>query len=210
MNLPRPFLSRPNPFSNFLTGFKSHRPSKSIDSIDSDPRASIETPHQTGAVYRTHSRTSSGDAEPSSSGIPLIDYSRTPSPSGYNVRTRSATQSEDEDDTIPLSLRPLVSETGPPAGIGGKWNRALRDGGLGAFLFGTWAGWQVYVGLVVAWHVGAGILLVFFNRVVLWSGVYKYVLQGLKGSVQCLIWSADSHILLPQPGSSCFSVICFY
>lgn len=42
-----------------------------------------------------------------------------------------------------------------------------RDGGLGAFLFGTWAGWQVYTGLLTAWNVVAAVLLVFFNRVIL-------------------------------------------
>jgi hypothetical protein len=56
-----------------------------------------------------------------------------------------------------------------PAAAGGGGG----GGGIGAFLFGTWAGWQVYACAVGAWYVVAGVWLAVVNRVVLWSGVYK-------------------------------------
>jgi hypothetical protein len=171
MNLPRPFLNRSNPLRpaiHFFTNTfnQSARPaSKSIDSLDGDDlRFSVDSERPTPSRYAAHSRNSSGGAESSASGIPLIDFSRTPSPSPYNARARSATQSEDEDESIPLSLRPLVAESG----VGGRWARAWRDGGVGAFLFGSWSGWQIYVVLITIWYVAAGLALVGLNRVLLW------------------------------------------
>jgi hypothetical protein len=172
MNLPRPFLNRPNPFRPAISFFtntfnpSAARPaSKSIDSLEGDQiRFSVDSERPTSSRYAAHSRNSSAGAESSASGIPLIDFSRTPSPSPYHARARSATQSEDEDESIPLSLRPLVAEPG----FGGKWSRAWRDGSFGAFLFRSWTGWQVYVLLITIWYVGAGIALVGLNRVILW------------------------------------------
>jgi len=108
--------------------------------------------------------------------IPLISFSRTPSPSPYRARpSRSATQSEDSDyepDVASSSQRPLVGA----AGIAQR--RWAARGGLGAFLFGSWAGWQVWVAALVLYVGGAGYALVLLNRFVLWSEYSRRVLGG--------------------------------
>lgn len=118
-------------------------------------------------LTRHLSRDSSSSAEFDSNGIPLIDFSRTPSPTPYRARTsRSgsgrASEEDDFDADIPLSLRPLVGEQPERKG----WS---KSGGLGAFLFGTWAGWQVYVGFLVLFVGGMSYVLVLLNRFILWS-----------------------------------------
>lgn len=184
MNLPRPFLNRQNPLRpaiHFLTSsFQQSTPyqpsSSANDAADpdfdpDDTLTSLSSPSRhTTRSSASHSRTSSTGADldlPPTPGIPLIDFSRTPSPSPY--RGASATQSEDEGDTdyVPTSfLRPLVRDRNAT-----KWS---RDGGLGAFLFGKWTGWQVYVAILTAWWVASSLLLGWMNRVILWSGVYKF------------------------------------
>jgi hypothetical protein len=179
MNLPRPFLSRSNPFrpavdlltDRFNLAKVPHSPlehdssGSSLVPEDNMSYSAASTPKSSSARSH-HSRASSAEVDPSS-GIPLIDFSRTPSPTPYRFRSRAQSDEDedeedydDEDDEgVPLSLRPLVQES-----KGRNW---WRHGGLGAFLFGSWAGWQVYVGLITAWNVSASILLVFFNRVIL-------------------------------------------
>lgn len=165
------------------------------DDIDSSPRGP--------ALRLWHSRDSSGELDPhSGGGIPLINYSRTPSPSPYRGRGRTgratgasglAAQSEDdeyeEDDgeEIPVSLRPLVGGGGAahggyeyPAESRGWWRKLTKSENLGGFLFGTWAGWQVYVALLVVWSFGAGFLLVLMNRFILWSE-YTTVSEEVNG-----------------------------
>lgn len=123
----------------------------------------------------SHDSASSAELE-QSNGIPLIDFSRTPSPSPYRSRaSRSATQSEDEDldADIPLSLRPLVAAKAEPK----RW---WHRGGLGAFLFGTWAGYQIYVGFLVLYMSIVTYVLVLLNRFILWSKyISKYRCKGL-------------------------------
>lgn len=131
----------------------------------------------------THLRTTSagsttaGDLTPGGGMVPLVDLSsRTPSP--YPRSRASGVVSEDEDDDVyepgPSSLvRPLVSAA--DIGSGGSsssssWRRVLRNtGGLGNFFFGTWMGWQVYVGLLVFWVAGASFGLLLMNRFILLS-----------------------------------------
>lgn len=99
-------------------------------------------------------------------GVPLIDLSRSSSP---YPRTRSAAQSEDEDDDFEpaSSVRPLVASD---IGSGGSaYRKVFRNGGLGEFLFGSWIGWQIYVGLLVFWVGGCGFGLLLMNRFILWS-----------------------------------------
>ena len=145
----------------------------------------------------THSRSSSGGTATGAGGIPLIDFSRTPSP----TRSSAAPSSSDDYDydydgcsgddaaatAYPARSRPAASRAtasrarrsdvlnnllaGRPADGGGGGG----GGGIGAFLFGTWTGWQVYACAVGAWYVAAGVWLAVVNRVVLWSGVYKCV-----------------------------------
>lgn len=129
----------------------------------------------------THLRTTSagstagGDLTPGGSGmVPLVDLSsRTPSP--YPRSRVSGGASEDEDDDVyepgPSSLvRPLVSAADIGTGGSSSWRRVLRNtGGLGNFFFGTWMGWQVYVGLLVFWVAGASFGLLLMNRFILLS-----------------------------------------
>jgi hypothetical protein len=105
------------------------------------------------------SRHGSQELAPNST-IPLIDFSRTPSPSAH-PRIRSAVQSEDEEeeDFGPASsIRPLVS-----------LGHGARRGTLGSFWFGTWAGWQIYVACLVIWLTVWSLILVLMNRFILLS-----------------------------------------
>ncbi|OJD30303.1 myo-inositol 2-dehydrogenase protein [Diplodia corticola] len=139
--------------------------------------------------------------------VPLVDLSsRTPSPyprsragAGASASaSASAAASEDEfDDDVyepgPSSLvRPLVSAD---IGAGGSWRRVLGSGGgggLGSFFFGTWMGWQVYVGLLVFWVAGAGFGLLLMNRFILLTGVYKFPYPLTMTWIQLVL----EHILL--------------
>jgi hypothetical protein len=160
------------------TPTKHSQQDPALDSLDSSPfyppnNAVMSRPSSSRTLTSSlfHSRDSSGELEP---GIPLVDYSRTPSPSPYRARTRSATQSEDEDDNVPVSLRPLVGGSGDVDALrrdggGGLWRRLTKTESLGGFLFGTWGGWQVYVGLLMIWSIVVAGVLVLMNRFILWS-----------------------------------------
>lgn len=123
----------------------------------------------------THLRTTSnGSAEAQAGAIPLIDISRTPSP---YPRARSAAQSEDEDEEYEPAaslVRPLVASDSGNGREGRTWQRITRNGGLGKFFFGTWVGWQIYVGLLVFWVAGTSFYLLLMNRFILLTGVYKF------------------------------------
>ncbi|KAF2670425.1 hypothetical protein BT63DRAFT_372583 [Microthyrium microscopicum] len=205
MNFPRPFLPNSNPFRPAIeilsdrfsaarqTASKASRAYLDDEAFADMSFSNLDTP-KSSTGRSIHSRTSSAEVD-STTGVPLIDFSRTPSPTPY--RATSATQSEDEDDNIfSSSLRPLVADS---AGGPSLWKVRWRDGGLGAFLFGSWAGWQVYVGIITAVNVTFSILLVFLNRVILLYGVYKFPypltatwIQLLFCHVFLLIWAAMS------------------
>jgi len=176
MNCQNPSSSHTRPPTQSATTIKppsSQRRSYLVD--DSHPHFS--TPQKKMRPTRATSR---GSSSPSTSpdhsnSVPLIDFSRTPSPSPYRARSsRSATQSEDEDyePDIPSSLRPLVAAQEGPK----RW-RWWRSGGLGAFLFGTWAGWQVYVGILVLYVSVVSYVLVLLNRFVLWSKWHAVLIE---------------------------------
>jgi len=158
----------------------------SIDDIDSD----LDSNNYYGNKHdtmdrRSHSRHGSQEAGASlAAPVPLIDIgSRSASPNQQShsyPRSRSAAQSEDEDDDYDYdyegssSIRPLVG--GGRSGYertGGSWKMVLRQGGLGKWLFGTWVGWQVWVGLLVFWTGGCGFGLLLMNRFIMLTGVYK-------------------------------------
>lgn len=172
MNLPKPLLNTASFFKPAL-----HYISVPPTTSQSTPRERDPSIDETPPRFPTnrvmgrhvpHDSNSSGGLEPDND-IPLIDFSRTPSPTPYRARpSRSATQSEDEDADldIPLSLRPLVGAHTDP---GGRWKSFWSSGGLGAFLFGTWVGWQVYVGFLVLYVSAVGYTLVLLNRFILWS-----------------------------------------
>ena len=175
MNITRPFAKSGNPFKpafQYLALARSlrpdssvnlHRRGSSLDDLDDDVEyraADMEGPTSRASHS---SKNSFSELQP---GVPLIDISRTPSP---YPRSRSAAQSEDEDDDFEpaSSIRPLVSSD---IGSGGNtWKRVFRSGGLGNFFFGTWMGWQMYVGLLVFWVGGCGFGLLLMNRFILWS-----------------------------------------
>ena len=171
MNLPKPLLNTASFFKPALHYISI--PPTSTPSAPRDREPSIDDTPPRFSVNRVmgrhvpHESDSSAGLDPDND-IPLIDFSRTPSPTPYRARaSRSATQSEDEDADldIPISLRPLVAHTEPGNGRRSLW----RSGGLGAFLFGTWAGWQVYVSLLVLYVGAVGYTLVLLNRFILWS-----------------------------------------
>ena len=180
MSLPGRILTNTNIFKPALHYLSALDPSKPSNNESLTPKIRHSDPDDIDSsppgpsaylppIRRWHSRDSSGDLEPNGGAIPLIDYSRTPSPSSI-YRTRSATQSEDEDDgSVPVSLRPLVAREER-----GWWWNVTKSESLGGFLFGTWLGWQVYVVLLVVWSFGVGFTLVLMNRFILWTGVYKF------------------------------------
>lgn len=158
MNLPKPLLNPSSFFAPALSYISSQRPHTRDPSIDDSSKMGLT---------RHLSRDSSSSADLDSNGIPLIDFSRTPSPNPYRARqsgsgSGAVSEDEDFDADIPLSLRPLVDEHP-------ERKRLWKSGGLGAFLFGTWAGWQVYVGVLVLYVSCVSYVLVLLNRFILWS-----------------------------------------
>lgn len=152
----------------------THRRKTTADSID-DIDDDIEN-NATMSNLRSHSRhTSQEEGGSLAPAVPLIDIaSRSTSPTPY-PRSRSAVQSEDEDDDYELSssIRPLV---GGGRGLHyerGNWKMIFRQGGLGGFLFGTWLGWQIWIGILVFWVGGCGFGLLLMNRFIMLTGVYK-------------------------------------
>ena len=147
----------------------SSRRKNSASSLDDTDHSDIEHYAQMESSRTSHSsKNSLSELQPP---VPLIDISsRSTSP---YPRSRSAVQSEDEDDDFEpaSSIRPLVSSD---VGRGGSMGRGIwRQGGLGGFFFGTWMGWQIWVGLLVFWVGGCGFGLLLMNRFIMMTGVYK-------------------------------------
>lgn len=182
--------------NNFPRDSNSKKPPKptrrknSASSLDDTDHSDVEHYAQMESSRTSHS--SKNSFSELQAPVPLIDIgsgsgSRAPSP---YPRSRSAVQSEDEDDEYEpaSSIRPLVSSD---VGRGGRG--VWRQGGLGGFFFGTWMGWQIWVGLLVFWVGGCGFGLLLMNRFIMLTGVYKYAPLAIKESVD-----ADrTQILLP-------------
>lgn len=165
-----------------------HAYKDSTGSLDDTDHSDVEQyAHMDGPRTSHSSKTSLSELQPA---VPLIDLSsRSASP---YPRSRSAVQSEDEDDDFEPadSIRPLVSND---VGSGGSLRRGVwREGGLGGFFFGTWMGWQVYVALLVFWVGGCGFGLLLMNRFIMLTGVYKFPFPLTGTYVQLLL----THILL--------------
>lgn len=121
--------------------------------------------------------------------VPLVDLSsRTPSPYPRSRTSASAVSASsdwgDDDDGLlddPASsaslVRPLVAADIGSGGSGGM--RRMSVGGVGNWLFGTWAGWQVYVGVLVVWVGGAGFGLLLMNRFILLSKLVFLLMGGV-------------------------------
>lgn len=145
----------------------SHRKNLSASSLDD---TDYSDPEQYAAMEARRSHSTHNSLSELQAPVPLIDLgSRSNSP---YPRSRSAAQSEDEDDDFEpaSSIRPLVS-----VGRGNASRGIISQGGLGAFLFGTWTGWQVWVGLLVFWVGGCSFGLLLMNRFIMLTGVYKCV-----------------------------------
>lgn len=151
------------------TAGRSSRRKNSGSSLDDTDHSDVEQYAQMESSRTSHSsRNSQHELQPV---MPLIDVgSRSTSP---YPRSRSAVQSEDEDDELEpaSSIRPLVSSD---VGRGGSVARGIwRQGGLGGFFFGTWMGWQIWVGLLVFWVGGCSFGLLLMNRFILLTGIYR-------------------------------------
>ena len=156
-------LSQPN--SKRKNSHHNRQPSAS--SLDDTDHSDVEQ-YADMEGRRSHStQNSQSDLQPP---VPLIDIgSRSTSP---YPRSRSAVTSEDEDDEYETasSIRPLVGH----ASRGGTAVRGIsKQGGLGHFLFATWAGWQVWVGVLVFWVGGCQFGLLLMNRFIMLTGIYK-------------------------------------
>lgn len=189
-NLSRPSAgsSTPLPPSRTRKKSDSYRRKASVSSLDDTDSSDVEHYAQMEASRRSHStHNSQSDLQPP---VALIDVgSRSTSP---YPRNRSAAQSEDEDDDFePVSsIRPLVSHD---VGRGADYSRGFwTQGGPGAFFFGTWKGWQVWVGLLVFWVGGCGFGLLLMNRFIMLTGVYKFPFPLSETFIQLVI----THLLL--------------
>lgn len=150
----------------------SPRRKTSASSLDDTDQSDVEQYAQMDSSRVSHSSSHSlNELQPA---VPLIDLSsRSNSP---YPRSRSAVQSEDEDDDFEPadSIRPLFSHSVDRRTGGGTFRGIWREGGLGNFFFGTWMGWQIWVALLVFWVGGCGFGLLLMNRFILLTGVYKF------------------------------------
>jgi hypothetical protein len=171
---PLDFLSNLSRSAVQLPTDKNHRKktdkrrNNSTSSLDDTDHSDVEHYAQMEGRRSHSTQNSQSELQPP---VPLIDLgSRSTSP---YPRIRSAVQSEDEDDEYETasSIRPLV---GRGAGRGGNAQRGITSqGGLGHFLFSTWAGWQVWIALLVFWVGGCSFGLLLMNRFIMLTGVYK-------------------------------------
>lgn len=172
---------------------------KSKTSVEHRRSISIDEDTPPGSrTVRPSSTLGESDGLAASKSIPLVTISRSPSPF---ARQRSAAQSEDEDDydygkdDEEVLSRPLVTK--PKRAISQDVAQAagrglFRRGGLGYFLFGTNAGWNLYVGLLVFWVGGCQFGLLLINRFILWTGTYKFPYPLTMTLLQLVI----THLLL--------------
>lgn len=145
-----------------------HKNNNSASSLDDTDYSDVEQFAQMEASRRSHSAHNSQELQPA---VPLIDIeSRSTSP---YPRNRSAVQSEDEDDDYEpaSSIRPLMSRDAARGGH--AWRGFWQQGGPGAFFFGTWQGWQLWIGLLVFWVGGCEFGLLLMNRFIMLTGIYK-------------------------------------
>ncbi|KAI1004252.1 hypothetical protein K3495_g3961 [Podosphaera aphanis] len=104
--------------------------------------------------------------------IPLINISRSPSPyQRRHLEPNPISDTEEEDDSGDSTRTPfLPQQQGKTRGSKNWYN----GGGCGQFFFNTPLGWQIYVGILVLWLGGCQIGLILMNRIILWTGVYKF------------------------------------
>ncbi|KAL3421752.1 hypothetical protein PVAG01_05908 [Phlyctema vagabunda] len=137
-----------------------HRPSSSLDSEGEAGAVSMSTSRKDSSDYRANT-------------IPLITLSRSPSPFLRRRSDSNPTDTDEDEEFRNSDLRPFLSHTSDQGKRKG-WKGYLQDGGLGQWLFLSPTGWSLYVGILVLWLGGCGIGLTIMNRIILWTGVYKF------------------------------------
>lgn len=178
MNRPNPFASASffKPAAQFLGSTPSpspasHRKSLSLDGSESDTEAGGRLAVMDDHDRKSRSKFRADELMPTP--MPLIDISRTTSP---YPRSRSAVQSEDEDDYDfgqAAQRKPLVSKDFVGTSKSNA-KRIFQKGGVGHFLFGTAIGWRIYLALLVFWVGGCQFGLLLMNRFIFWTGTYKW------------------------------------
>lgn len=161
----------PNPFRPALHYLLSNKPrsnhskNSSSGSIDSDSETARSR------MFSSSSRSSTDYRNTTS--IPLISISRSPSP--FQRRHSGSNPASDSDDDDwgdrSSSRHPFLPQE--PRKLTG-WKALLWGGGIGQFVFTTSIGWQLYVAILVLWLGGCEIGLILMNRIILWTGVYKF------------------------------------
>ncbi|RKF77169.1 putative gdp-fucose transporter protein [Golovinomyces cichoracearum] len=97
--------------------------------------------------------------------LPLVRLSRSPSPSQRRQSESNSRSETDDDDDWGTGVRTWK---------GHGWKSWIYEGGIGHFLFNTSTGGQFYIGLLILWLEGCQIGLILMNRIILWTGVYKF------------------------------------
>ncbi|KAI9054266.1 hypothetical protein LZ554_001434 [Drepanopeziza brunnea f. sp. 'monogermtubi'] len=160
----------PNPFqpplNYLLSGGRprsSHRQSSSSGSLDSDREISRS---------RMSSYNPKSSNEFRQSSIPLISISRSPSPFRRRPSDSGLASDTDDDDwgDTPMPSQPFILDRTKLTG----WRWLIYGGGMGQFFFNTPLGWQIYIAVLVFWLGGCQIGLTVMNRIILWTGVYKF------------------------------------
>ncbi|KAL9078827.1 MAG: hypothetical protein Q9157_002268 [Trypethelium eluteriae] len=147
---------------------RSRTPSPHPKRSDSIDERYLDSPN----LSRQTSNTYSNAGDFSTGSVPLITLSRSPSP--YPRSRSSAVQSEDEDDEYDNIAPETPIFASARIGERRTWKGWLKNGGFGAWLFETNAGWQVYVGFLILFLGGTGFEVVMLNRIILITGVYKF------------------------------------
>ncbi|OAL06351.1 hypothetical protein IQ06DRAFT_211365 [Phaeosphaeriaceae sp. SRC1lsM3a] len=185
-NLSRSAVPVPTDTQGKKSDGHTKRRHNSASSLDDTDNSDVEYYAQMEGRRSHSTQNSQSELQPP---VPLIDLgSRNASP---YPRIRSAAQSEDEDDEFEpaSSIRPLV---GRGSGRGGARKNILSQGGLGYFLYNTWAGWQVWVGVLIILVGGCSFGLLLMNRFIMLTGVYKFPFPLVSTYMQLVI----THLLL--------------
>ncbi|KAI9887715.1 MAG: hypothetical protein M1823_000464, partial [Watsoniomyces obsoletus] len=105
--------------------------------------------------------------------VPLISLSRSPSPYARKHSSSNVPSEDEEEDYVHVAVgTPLVASDIGRGRRGGE--RRVRWEALGAWLFNSNFGWQVLLSVLGILALVSGTALVHLNRLILWTGVYKF------------------------------------
>ncbi|CZS96927.1 hypothetical protein WAI453_010244 [Rhynchosporium graminicola] len=144
-----------------------HQQTSSAGGPDTDSDPDTQSPPAKMPSFKSPNQTS----------IPLVNISRSPSPFRRRHSDSNPSGSETDDDdwgVAPMSSRePFLTQEERSSKYTG-WRWLFYGGGIGQFFFNTVLGWQIYIGILVLWLGGCQIGLTILNRIILWTGVYKF------------------------------------